>query len=312
MAIVTNTFLTFSGIGNREDLVDVIHNVSPIETPFQANVDKTKATATNHEWQTDALAAAAQNVQLEGDDITTFGAVTATTRLGNRIQISFKSVIVSDTQDAVNKAGRKKEIVYQLMLRSKELRRDMEFDLLSNQSQTTGNSTTAPQLRPVTAWYSTNDNFGVGGAAGSTSAGRTDGTLRDISETTFKQVLQDTWAQSAGNVNLVLCREAQKVRISGFVGGATRTIDAMKEEVRAAIDIYVSDWGRHRIVADRFGRTRDIHMLNTDYWAIAYLKPMYTVDLAKTGLATKGMIAVQYTLESRNQASSGLYTDINP
>ena len=251
-------------------------------------------------------------MQLEGDDITSFGSVTATVRLGNRIQISFKTVIVSDTQDAVNKAGRKKEIVYQLTLRSKELRRDMEFDLLNNQAQTTGNSTTAPQLRPVTAWYSTNDEFGAGGSEGSTSAGRTDGTLRDISETTFKQVLQNIWVQSSENVNLILCREANKVRISGFTGNATRTIDAMKEELRAGIDIYVSDWGRHRIVADRHARTRDVHMLNTNYWAIAYLKPMYTVDLAKTGLATKGMVAVQYTLESRNQAASGLYTDLNP
>src|SRR5471032_3286570 len=70
MATIANTFLTFSAIGNREDLVDEIYNISPTDTPFQANIGKVKARAVLHEWQPDALAAAAANAQLEGDDMT--------------------------------------------------------------------------------------------------------------------------------------------------------------------------------------------------------------------------------------------------
>src|SRR5579863_5159160 len=84
MAIVTNEFLTFSAIGNREDLTDMIYNISPVDTPFMGNIAKTKAESVLHEWQTDSLAAAATNAQLQGDDIYssyTFSSVTATTRL---------------------------------------------------------------------------------------------------------------------------------------------------------------------------------------------------------------------------------------
>src|SRR5438270_325295 len=124
MTITTNTFTSFSAIGNREDLTDVIWNISPTDLPFQANIGKTKATAVLHEWQRDVLAAAGANAQLEGDDSGTsgfFGAVTPTVRINNRCQISYKTVLVSGTQDAVNKAGRKREITLQLMKRSKEL-----------------------------------------------------------------------------------------------------------------------------------------------------------------------------------------------
>ena len=149
MAIVSNTFLTYAAIGNREDLADRIYNISPTDTPFMANIGKGKATATLHEWQTDSLAAAAANAQLEGDD-TTFTAAVATTRLGNTCQISRKDIIVSCTQDAVNKAGRRKEMVYQMAKRAKELKRDCEFILTNNQAPVaTGNSTLARQLRPL-------------------------------------------------------------------------------------------------------------------------------------------------------------------
>ena len=171
MAILTSTALTFSAIGNREDLVDVIYNVDPVETPFQASVGKNKAEAVLHEWQTQTLAAAAANAVIEGDDTTSsysFTAITQPTRAVNRCQISRKDVVVSGTQDAVSKAGRTREIVYQMVLKNKELRRDMEFVLTNNQAPVTGNSTTARQLRPALSWYATNVNAAGDGSSGVT------------------------------------------------------------------------------------------------------------------------------------------------
>ena len=136
MAIVSGTYLTYSAIGNREDLTDQIYTISPTDTPFQAQIPATKALAVSHEWQTDSLAAAAANAQLEGDDFA-YSTPAATTRLINTCQISYKTTIVSKTQDAVNKAGRAKEMVYQLMKRAKELRRDQEFVLTGNQARVT-------------------------------------------------------------------------------------------------------------------------------------------------------------------------------
>jgi len=148
MAVPTNTFLTFSAVGNREDLLDKITNISPTDVPFTAMIESTTAKGTFHEWQTDSLAAAAGNAQLQGDDVT-FAAASPTVRIGNRTQISRKEVIVSGTQDAVDKAGRNSEIVYQMSKKRDELKRDKEFVLCSNQAPVTGNSSTAPQLRPL-------------------------------------------------------------------------------------------------------------------------------------------------------------------
>lgn len=309
MAIITNTFLTFSAIGNREDLSDEIYNISPTDTPFMGNIGKTKASAVLHEWQSDTLAAAAANAQLEGDDHTSFAAVTVTTRLVNRCQISSKDVIVSGTQDAVAKAGRKREMVYQMLLRSKELKRDMEFVLTNNQAPVTGNSTTARALRPLCSWYATNDSRGAGGADGTTSTAATDGTQRALTEALFKTVLQNCWV-AGGEPDLAMPGAFNKTVISGFTGNATRLDRSEDKKLTAAIDVYESDFGTIKIVANRFSRSRDLHVLDTSLWAVSYLRPMHTVDLAKTGDAEKGLVQAEYTLESRNEAGSGIVADL--
>src|SRR5689334_19479972 len=127
MTIVANTFETFDAKGIREDLTDVIYNISPTETPFMTSVSKSKATQTKHEWQTDSLeSATTNNAQLEGDDIASFTSQSATTRLANYTQIVRKDLIVSGTVDVVVKAGRKSEVAYQASKRMKALKRDME------------------------------------------------------------------------------------------------------------------------------------------------------------------------------------------
>ena len=93
----SGTFQTYQAIGNREDLIDVITNISPMETWLTSNTGSTRAIQTLHEWQTDALAAAAANAQIEGDDATATAAV-PTVRLGNYTQILWKVYQVSETQ----------------------------------------------------------------------------------------------------------------------------------------------------------------------------------------------------------------------
>jgi len=133
----TNTFATNDMVGIREDLSDVIYNISPIETPFLSSVAHTTATARNHEWQTDALAATTDNKAIEGDDAPAT-AGTATTRLGNRTQISTLDARTSGSARAVTTAGRSDELDYQVLKRGKELKRDMETALLANNAKVTG------------------------------------------------------------------------------------------------------------------------------------------------------------------------------
>lgn len=314
MAIVTNTFLTFSAKGIREDLTDVIYNISPTETPFMTSIGRTKAEQTLHEWQTDSLASAGSNAQLQGDDISSFDSVTATSRLNNNTQISRKTVIIADTEEVVRKAGRKSEVAYQVAKKGKELKRDVEYNLLAiNQAKATGNSTTAPNLATILSWIKTNTDKGSGGADPSAADGtgtRTDGTTRNFTETSLKNVLQGIFTNSGDEPELLMLPPTIKQEASAFTGNTTRMQDTSDQKLVASIDVYTYDFGSVRVVPNRFMRTRDGIVVNTDLWAVAWLRPIKLVDLAKTGDATKKMLIGEYTLEARNEAGSGGIFDL--
>ena len=114
------TYQTFQAVGEREDLIDVIYDISPTDTPFMSTVAKTSASNVYHEWQTDSLAAAATNAAVEGADASD-ATLSATTRVGNYTQISQKTIKISGTLESVDKAGRKSEKAYQLAKASKEI-----------------------------------------------------------------------------------------------------------------------------------------------------------------------------------------------
>jgi hypothetical protein len=310
MTIVTGTVLTFSAIGNREDLMDTIYNISPVDTPFLGRIPTSKANATKHEWQTDTLAAASSsNAQLEGDDYT-YSTPAFTSRVDNQCQIAYKTVVVSKTQDAVNKAGRTNEMVYQIMKRGKELRRDMEAGTTGNQAKVTGNSTTARQLRSLDAWYTTNTQRGATGSSGGAATAATDGTQRPLTESLLKTAIQQSWT-AGGDPDLIMAGPFNKQVVSSFGGNVSRIDNNSGDKtLNTAIDIYVSDFGQHSIIANRFSRDRDLHVLTTELWAFAYLRPMATQDVAATGDATKGAIVVEYTLEARNEAGSAIVADL--
>lgn len=314
MAIVSNTFLTFNAKGIREDLTDIIYNISPTQTPFMSTIGKAKATQTFHEWQTDSLTAASTtNAQLQGDDISSFDPVTATTRLGNYTQISRKTVIIADTENVVRKAGRANEVAYQVAKKMKELKRDMEASLTNNQQRTVGSSTSAPQLAGLESWIKTNTSAGVGGSDPAASDGtglRTDGTQRALTEALVKTVAKSIFDNSADEPEMLMVGSFNKQIASTFTGNATRMNEADTGKLFAGVDIYDYDFGTLKIVPNRFQRARSAFIVNSDLWACAYLRPMKIEDLAKTGDAEKKMLIVEYTLEARNEAGSGIIADL--
>ena len=196
MAQITNTYSQYDAKGEREDLSDIIYSISPTDTPFMSTIGKSKATAVNHEWQIDALAApAADNYHLEGDEIS-FDAQATTSRIGNKTQISRKAVIVSGTMESVDLAGRNNEMAYQISKASKELKRDMETTLLLNQAPVTGNDTTARKLAGIETWIEANTNHASAGSptpADPTGDGtdvRVVGTQRAFTEAQLKDVVK--------------------------------------------------------------------------------------------------------------------------
>jgi hypothetical protein len=188
------TFTRYDAVGAREDLSDVIYNISPQDTPIMSSIGKTSAKAVYHEWQTDALASVnTSNALVEGADATA-ATLSATTRIGNYTQIVGKTVQVSGTLEAVDKAGRKSEKAYQLAKASAELKRDIEGIITANQGQSAGNSSTARVMGSLLSYIKTNTNKGSGTTAGAdpTTIGvstRTDGTTRTFQESMLKDVV---------------------------------------------------------------------------------------------------------------------------
>ena len=312
MAIVANTFQTYGAIGNREDLSDIIYNISPTDTPFMSSIGKEKAEGTLHEWQTDALAAAATNAQVEGDEIA-FTAVVPTSRINNRTQISRKSVIVSGTQDTVNTAGRNQELAYQISKNAKELKRDMELVLCNNQSAAVGGAAAARTSSGLASWIQTNINaIGANGAVGGVDTPgilRTNGTQRAFTEAQLKGVAASCW-NSGGDPSMIMLGSFNKQKLSGFTGGSTKMTQADDKKLVAAIDIYESDFGSMTVVPNRFSRSRDVFVLQPDMWAVAYLRDFQMIDLAKTGDAQKKAMLAEYTLVAKNEAANGAIFDL--
>lgn len=311
MAQPTNTYDSYDLVGGKEDLSDIISNISPTDVPFQSNIGRAKATAILHEFQTDALSSAASNAVIEGDDSAAEAQV-ATVRESNRTQISKKVVLVTGTANSINKAGRKNELSYLLAKAGKELKRDMEVDLCSKNQAVTGSASAARKLRGFESWVYTNTSYGTSGAT--TSAGAvTDGTQRVFTEAMLKTVLQACFTEG-GDSDCVMVGPFNKTKVSGFGGIATLYRDTAGSKGQASImgaaDLYISDWGEVKIVPNRFQRDRTAMVIEKDKWAVAYLRPFRQEKLAKTGDSDKVHMLVEYTLEARNQKSSGKVADL--
>lgn len=310
MTTPTDTTSTYDAIGNREDLSNIIYDISPTQTPFVSGIAHTTATATNHEWQTDSLAAAANNAVIEGNDATTTAA-TPTVRLGNRTQISDKVPRVTRTQRQVDSAGRGDEMDYQVFKMGKELKRDMETALLSNKAKVTGSESVARELAGVPSWINTNTDFGAGGAdpTGDGTDARTDGTQRAFVEADLKSVLSSIWDEG-GEPDLIMLGSFNKQAMSSFTGNATRTVDASDKRLTAAIDVYVSDFGELSVMPNRFMRSRDALVLQMDMWGMASITEFEETPIAKTGDSDRVQLLSEYTLEARNEAASGGVFDL--
>ena len=310
MAQPTNTFDTYDSVGEREDLSDVIYNISPTDTPFLSSAAKTKSTAVLHEWQTDALAAAStSNAVIEGDEAT-LDAVTATTRLSNSCQIMDKTVVITGTQEAVDKAGRASELAYQIAKKAKELKRDMEAQITTNNAEVTGSATAAREMGSLGAWVATNDVMGTSGTSGSVgNTARTDGTQRAFTEDLLKSVIKSVWNEG-GDPTMVMVGPFNKQKLSGFTGNSTRFDAGADATLYTSVDVYASDFGQLQVVPNRFSRDRDCYVLDMNFWGVAFLRDFTMHELSKTGDSEKRQLLVEATLESRNEAASGLVADL--
>lgn len=319
MAVISNTYKTYEVVGTREDLTDAIYDISPTKTPYFSALGVESMKQTYREWQIDELAAAVStNRKLEGDDVSTFPALTPTTRIGAHAQIMRKEIIVSDTLEVTDKAGRKSERAYQTAKKSAELKRDIEKTLLSNQADVAGGAAVERQFPSLQAYLKTNTNFNTTDGADPTYTSvaddpRTDGTQRAFTEDMLKDTLAACWTSGA-EPDTLMVGPINKQVVSTFEGIATQQINitqAKQSFIVGAADVYVSDFGRVKVIPNRFQRERDAFVLDTQYAKIMYLRRFKTQKLAKTGDAEKWMLIVELSHKVNNEAALGAIYDLN-
>jgi len=314
MAQPTNTFDTYDSVGIREDLSNVIYNVSPEETPLLSSIAKVKATNTLHEWQTDALrAAVATNAHIEGDD-TVAEARASTQRLGNYTQIFKNAVVTSGTDEAVDSAGRGKEMSYQIVKVGSEQKLDMEMSIFANVARVAGNSTTARKMGGLGSFVKTNvTNIGSGGANPSGSVpgatARTDsGTPTVFSQADFDLAMQSIWAEG-GKPDTVYLSAFQMNKALGFTGNNNQRSTGASGKVENLLNVYMTPWGSVEFVPSRQNRSRDVWIIEKDKLALAALRPMKNQALAKSGDNEKRQVVGECTLVVRNEKALGLVAD---
>lgn len=287
----TGAASTYLDPANRESLLDVITNISPIETQLYTGLQRSTASQPRHEWVEDTLNAAATNAVDEGSDAGNSGN-TNPSRNANYTQIVRKVYEVTDTERATDSAGFSDRLAYEMTKAMKEWKNDAEFALMRS-ALASGNNSTARSMNGVKSAISTHATTHSGVS---------------LSETMLNTYFENVW-NSGGNVDEVYVDGTLKRRISGFTGGATKNVDVEDKRLVNSVDVYESDFGLvkvflHRHVTVSGDTDNDIIGIQSDKWAVAHLREPQRVPLAKVGSATREMIEGEFTLECRAEAAN--------
>ena len=313
MAVVQNTVVTPLLNGQREDLIDMIYNIDPYDTPMLSSIGKGTAKALRHDWQTDELRKPKINQKIEGDEAS-INAGTFTEVLDNICQISDETLAVSGTSDAISKAGRKSELAHQLAKKSKEIKLDIEHMLVGvplAKAQRT--STTAASMGNFYSYYKTNGSGYTTAPSGNGVNIGTQGTNRLLTEKIVQDTAQKIW-EAGGNANTIMVNGPMKQLISNtFKGRAGDSagrvnINASDRKVQAVVDFYESDFGAYKVVANRWFKADSMFMYDPSMHSMLYLRAFKQYPLAKTGDSEKRQMICEYTLRVNNEKSGAMVT----
>ncbi len=322
MAKLANTFVSTDAKGNREELSDVVNRITPEDTPIYSMMSKGKASSTHPEWETDSLDAPAANIVPEGNEYT-YNAVDPMVRVGNYTQIMSKSFIISRTQEAVDNAGRAEKKKYNKLKKGIEIRKDVEFALVSN---TPSKATDPRQLGSLSSWYETNVSRGANGANGGYNQGTgltvaaTDGTQRAFSKTLLDDTMQQCY-ESGANVKYAVMSPYCKSVFVSFMSDSNvaqyryAAANGNNNSIVATADIYEGPYGKVTVMPNRVMTTaatsRNIHLIDPEMNSFKWLRKIAEdKDVARTGDAEKCVIVGEGTYCNKNEAGNGVIADV--
>lgn len=255
-----------------------------------------KVTGMVHSWLTDSLGEPGQNTNLETQE---FGETEATPRvkLSNDIQIFMRDCHVSDSQEAVLKAGVKSEMAYQMQKTMKMIALDVEWAIVNNDTRRAGTDVVTGLMGGVP--YFNNVNV----VDGSTDNDGTGDGVEELTEEILNDAIQAAW-KKGGTPDICVVSGANKRLISNFTGNAHRERSADSTKIKQIVDIYESDFGMVNTVLHRLQPDNRIDLLQTEYWKLAYLIPFKTYDRPKDSLVNGKVVTGQLTLECRSKEAN--------
>jgi hypothetical protein len=297
-------FQTYETVGIKEDISDVISNISPTKTPFQTAIGNEKITNTLFQWQTDALRAVQSAPVLEGADAQ-YITVAPTVMLNNTTQIFAEAVQVSGTVDAVSTYGRARESAYQLAKSAAALKRDLENAYVGTaQAKVTGSDGVARQMAGFQVQTSqiTADQAAVNNVY-------TGGTSTAPSEANFLTALQNVFTAGV-DPTIIMVTPANSIIFAAFAAaaGRYRTLQTGGDDKKLVnvVNLYVSPFGEQKVLVNRFLKASDSLIFDPKYWSRATLRPWTRETLAKTGDSLKMMIVGEDSLKCKNPAASAI------
>jgi hypothetical protein len=310
VAKVTNAFDTYTAKGNREDLSNIIYNISPVDTPILSSIGRRNISNVTFDWQTESLPSVdTANAYEEGFELSRTAA-TATVRVSNIAQISKRDATVTGSQQAANAAGKADEMARQMSISAKALKRDMESILSQNQAKVVGNASTARKTRALEHWLTTNVSRGATGAAAvSDTAVMTDGTQRAFTEALLKTVLQTAYTNGA-EPSMIVVGPVNKVKLSDFTGRSQARQNVSATTIQQAVSVYASDFGDVKVVPSRFTRERTALLLDPEYAKVAFYRNFQQTEIAKIGDADTRMLTAEWGLEVSNEAAHAAIFDL--
>lgn len=298
MAQQTTKAWSFDDKAIREDLLDVMTNIDPLEHNFQDLIGSSTAQAVLHEWPVDTLDTPGDNASIEGADAGT-ASMTNPTRVQNLTQIFTKPYIVTGTETAVNTAGYSDRKAYEIGKKLKALKNDIEYAFVKGTAATGNGTNAATRLKGAKAFITTN---------------ATAQSAVSLTEAILISYLSNSWT-SGGKVDNIFVGAALKQRITSFSGNNTRFVGADEKKLVNTVNLYASDFGAevvevklHRYMTVAGDVNYDVMGIQSDTWAAAWLRKPFNKELAPTGDAEKGMLIAEGTLEARAEKANFIAT----
>lgn len=304
------TFQTYTEIGIKENISDVITNISPRKTPFMSSIGNEKVTQPIYQWQEDSLRNVSATTQVEGADASDI-TVSPTVMRSNYTAIFSEAVKIAGTVQATAAYGRAKELAYQMAKSSAALKRDVENAFVGTAAA--ANAGAAATAR-VTASYQRQ----ITGAGTSTFAAQSGNvffmnTGIALTEAGLTSAIQAAFT-AGGDPTRILVTPSNSLVLAGFALAANkyRTIqsgtDGEKRLVNA-VNLYVSPFGECVVEIDRFLRASNTLVYDPDMWTQATLRPWTRENLAKVGDSERQLIVGELGLKHKNFSASAIVVD---